>query len=301
MSGGGGSTTTQSIPKFLEDAAKENLARARYVSQIGYVPQYGNDVAAFSPMQQSAFNNTSAAANAFGLGAPVDANAYMPKPVTDNLGFTGYSSGAMFDQYMNNLERQRPSQFDAINSMFVDPYSGDAPVVFTPAGSITTTQAPSSVRNMADYTGSSSGELVGRDGIPWNRNVFNNFGELSGLGYGLVHMLPFGGAIAAYNNKLAAEAKAAYEKEVNKNPLLMPTVGFDPSGTDYSGAIASVEPAYSGGSYTPSDSGNYGVGGSWSSSSSDGGGYTGGGSSWGGNPSSTISGGSGRTDGGFGW
>jgi len=139
MSGGGGSTTTQSIPKFLEDAAKENLARARYVSQIGYVPQYGNDVAAFSPMQQSAFNNTSAAANAFGLGAPVDANAYMPKPVTDNLGFTGYGSGAMFDQYMNNLERQREGQFNAINNMFVDPYSGEAgnaPVQFTPMGSI---------------------------------------------------------------------------------------------------------------------------------------------------------------------
>jgi len=125
MSKGGGSTTKQELPPWLEDAAKQNLARASMVSDLGYVPYYGNDVAAFSPMQQQAMMNTGSTAQAFGMApAGFDPMAGMPKPTTDNLGFSGYSSGDMFDQSMSQFQQRRPGQYDYMNSMFIDPQSG---------------------------------------------------------------------------------------------------------------------------------------------------------------------------------
>jgi len=125
MSKGGGSTTKQELPPWLEDAAKQNLARASMVSDLGYVPYYGNDVAAFSPMQQQAMMNTGSTAQAFGMApAGFDPMAGMPKPTTDNLGFSGYSSGDMFDQSMDQFQQRRPAQYDYMNSMFIDPQSG---------------------------------------------------------------------------------------------------------------------------------------------------------------------------------
>lgn len=135
MSGGGGTTVqTQSgtsevkLPAWLENAAQKNIARAQMVADIGYVPNYGLDVAAFSPMQQSAMQNTADAASAFGLGAPKDVMAGMPKTTTNNLGFTGYSSGDMFDTALAELAANRPAQFLGIQQMFTDPVTGVASV-----------------------------------------------------------------------------------------------------------------------------------------------------------------------------
>ena len=72
MSGGkGGSTTSaQQIPEWLEGPAKANLEKARLAGEIGYMPYYGPEVAALSPMQKSAMQNTAGAMSAFGFGAP---------------------------------------------------------------------------------------------------------------------------------------------------------------------------------------------------------------------------------------
>jgi hypothetical protein len=148
MSSGGGTTTQvtkNELPAWLQDAAKGNLARADYVSQLGYVPQYGLDVAGFTPMQTSAMQNTADAASAFGLSAPTNAMAGMPAQQTNNLGFSGYSSGALFDDYLSNLAAQRPAQYEAINSQFLNPITGDVGTAFTPAGSIGDTA-------LSDYT-----------------------------------------------------------------------------------------------------------------------------------------------------
>ena len=69
MSGGkgGGKTTRTEIPAYIEDAAKSNLGLADKISNIGYTPYYGPDVAAFSPMQEAAFQNTQDAASALSL------------------------------------------------------------------------------------------------------------------------------------------------------------------------------------------------------------------------------------------
>lgn len=186
MSSGGGTTTqvTQTeLPSWLQDAAQSNLARADYVSQLGYVPQYGLDVAGFTPMQQSAMQNTADAASAFGLSAPTNAMAGMPAQQTNNLGFSGYSSGALYDDALAQLAQNRPAQYEAINSMFIDPTSGDANTMFTPYGSVASEVAPASVQSMVDYSSSDSGvsgqkgdyyDFISSAPVEW---LSKNFGE----------------------------------------------------------------------------------------------------------------------------
>lgn len=133
-SGGGSNTSTQSstsnveLPAWLDTAAQKNVARAQQVADIGYTPYYGLDVAGFSPMQTSAMQNTANAASAFGLGAPTDVMAGMPKTTTNNLGFTGYSSGDMFDTALAQLAANRPAQYLGIQQQFTDPVTGVASV-----------------------------------------------------------------------------------------------------------------------------------------------------------------------------
>ena len=125
--GKGGSSTSVEIPQYIEDAAKNNLQRADFVSKLGYVPQsYGPTVAAFTPMQQSAFGNTAQTANAFGLGAPTGADIYggMGEPPTYANGVRAYSAAPLFQGMMDEFAAARPGQFNAINSMFIDPFSG---------------------------------------------------------------------------------------------------------------------------------------------------------------------------------
>jgi len=188
MSSGGGTTTqvsTTELPSWLQDAAQSNLARADYVSQLGYVPQYGLDVAGFTPMQTSAMQNTADAASAFGLSAPTNAMAGMPAQQTNNLGFSGYSSGDLYDQSLAQLAQNRPAQYEAMNSMFIDPMSGDANTMFTPYGSIASEVAPASVQSMVDYSSSDSAvsgqkgdyyDLISSAPVEW---LSKTFGEPS--------------------------------------------------------------------------------------------------------------------------
>ena len=131
MSGGkGGSTTSEvKIPEYIEAASKANLARANEISKIGYVPYYGPDVAAFSPMQQAAFQNTADTAGAFGLAAPTsqqDIMGGMPTPTTYAGGVQGYSSAPMYEQSLAELEAKRPAQYKAIMDQFIDPVGGSS-------------------------------------------------------------------------------------------------------------------------------------------------------------------------------
>lgn len=129
MSGGGkgGSTTTRvEIPQYIEDASRANLARADEIAKLGYVPYYGPEVAAFSPMQNATFQNTADAASAFGMAAPMDTTG-MPAPQVFAGGIQGYSSGSLYDQALAELRARRPGQFNAISGMFVDPVTGAAP------------------------------------------------------------------------------------------------------------------------------------------------------------------------------
>lgn len=122
----GGSTTSRtSVPKYIEDAGKDILSKSQDVSQIGYTPYYGPDVAAFSPMQEQAFQNTANMASAFGMGGG-DMMSGMPQAQEFAGGIRGYSSAPLYEQSLETLQQKRPAQYDAITSMFIDPVTGEA-------------------------------------------------------------------------------------------------------------------------------------------------------------------------------
>jgi len=125
MSKGGSNTSSTQIPAWLENAAIENINKGRDVSQIGYTPYYGPDVAAFNPMQQQSMQSTGNAASAFGLAPQgFDAMAGMPEAQTFAGGIQGYSSAPLYEQAISSLAQNRPAQYNAINSMFIDPFTG---------------------------------------------------------------------------------------------------------------------------------------------------------------------------------
>ena len=131
MSGGkGGSKTTEvAVPDYVDAAARANLNRATDVGNVGNVVYRGPDVAAFSPMQQSAFQNTANMANAFGMAAPTDQAAIMGgmgEPTQYANGVSGYSSAGIYDAALEALKASSPGQYDYINSLFVDQQTGDA-------------------------------------------------------------------------------------------------------------------------------------------------------------------------------
>ena len=129
MSGGKGGSTSSSveIPEYIEKAAQRNLNKAERISQLGYVPYYGPDVAAFTPMQQASFQNTANVANAFGMGTPTsqsDIMGGMPTPTQYAGGVSGYSSAPLYEQSLDQLAMQRPAQKSYMDSFFINPYSG---------------------------------------------------------------------------------------------------------------------------------------------------------------------------------
>lgn len=130
MAGGGkgGKQTTQvQIPAWLEAGARQNMARADQIAQIGPVIERGPTVAAFSEPQQQAFQNTGVAASAFGL-APQGADMrYQPAPTTYAGGVQGYSSAPLYDQMLNDFRAASPGQFDFMRGMFIDPVTGAGP------------------------------------------------------------------------------------------------------------------------------------------------------------------------------
>ena len=121
MSGGGkgGSKTSKTeIPKWLEEPAIRNLARAEDVTKIGYQPYYGIDVAGFTPTQQTAMQSGYDAAAAFGL-APQGGNAMAGMPQTQTIGgMTGYSSSPLFDQAVAEWQTRNPEQAAQYNALF---------------------------------------------------------------------------------------------------------------------------------------------------------------------------------------
>tara|TARA_R110000737_G_scaffold268874_2_gene276231 strand:+ start:465 stop:1076 length:612 start_codon:yes stop_codon:yes gene_type:complete len=121
-----GSTTNKTeIPAWLEESARGNIAQGRDVANLGYVPYYGPDVAAFTPMQQASFQNTGQAANAFGMaGGGLTGMEGMPQAQQFAGGVSGYSSAPMYEQALAQLEARNPGQFAAIQNMFINPQTG---------------------------------------------------------------------------------------------------------------------------------------------------------------------------------
>jgi len=168
MSGGkGGSSTSQvTIPEYIEAAAQRNLNKAEGISQIGYTPYYGPDVAAFTPMQQAAFQNTANAANAFGMAAPTtqqDIMGGMNPPTVYANGLSGYSSAPIYEESLAELGRQRPGQKAYIDSFFIDPQTGSAGSNVQPF--VDYTQYPTAASTAAATAATSGGGGGGGGGV----------------------------------------------------------------------------------------------------------------------------------------
>lgn len=162
MSGGkGGSTTSQvTIPAYIEEASKANLARANEISQLGYTPYFGPDVAAFTPMQQAAFANTGAAASAFGLGGGgMTGMQGMPQAQQMAGGGYGYSAAPIYEAALANLEQRAPAQYDFIRNMFIDAVTGKRP------------NPPFSPELIG--TENDAGTIYGEDGRPASTPLYN--------------------------------------------------------------------------------------------------------------------------------
>lgn len=122
MSGGKGGSQTQKteIPDWAESYMKQNLARTQRAQEIGYMPYYGPDVAAFTPSQQAAMQANIQAAQAFGLAPQgMTAGQGMPTPTTYAGGLQGYSGASLYDQALEELKMRNPSQARAYGNLFV--------------------------------------------------------------------------------------------------------------------------------------------------------------------------------------
>jgi hypothetical protein len=127
MAGGGSTTSSVEIPEYIEEAARRNLGKAEDISQIGYVPYYGPDVAAFTPFQEAGFQQTADVASAFGMGpqmSQADIMGGMPAATEFAGGVRGYSSAPLYQQAVDELAAQRPAQAQFIESFFIDPVTG---------------------------------------------------------------------------------------------------------------------------------------------------------------------------------
>lgn len=171
---GGTQTSTVTVPEWLETAAKGNLARADKVSEIGYTPYYGPDVAALTPTQVAAMQNNNAASNAFGL-ATADPLAGMPQAQTFAGGVQGYSSAPLYQEGLAQLQANAPGQYGAITSMFIDPLTGKPrqPTAGVPPAA----GGPNKMGGAGDFGGSNFGGFGGQ-----SASNGGMFGGYTGLG-----------------------------------------------------------------------------------------------------------------------
>ena len=158
MSKGGSTTSSVTIPEYIEAAAQRNLNKAERISQVGPVTYYGPDVAGFTPMQQAGFQNIADTAGAFGLAAPTtqqDIIGGMEPATTYAGGVQGYSSAPIYEQALQTFGEQRPGQKAYIDSFFIDPYAGGAaagnfaPIDYTQYGTMADQAAAQQANDLA--------------------------------------------------------------------------------------------------------------------------------------------------------
>ena len=123
MAKGGSQQQETTLPAWYETGLQQGLGMGKDIAAMGYVPYYGPDVAAFSPLQQAAFQGTDVMAGAFGMPT-TGGQQYMPQAETYAGGVQGYSSAPIFEQAQQQLSANRPAQADYLASFGIDPVTG---------------------------------------------------------------------------------------------------------------------------------------------------------------------------------
>lgn len=177
---GGSQSTSMQIPEWLEQPARRNIGRAEEISQLGYMPNFGPQVAALSNQQTQAMRNQNRMANAYGMGGGGGLN--IPKPQTFAGGVQGYSSFPMFKQMRDTFGQRRPGQMDAYKAQFINPRSGAA-ATSAFAGAPTQAVDPTTGQIVdAGMIGSAGNDLD--TGAPWGVGGEGVGGEVGYGGYG---------------------------------------------------------------------------------------------------------------------
>lgn len=112
MSLGGKNTSSTTIDPDLKRAALENLAIAKQVGQLGFVPYTGATVAGMQPGQIAAMKSTNMAADAFGMPSA---------PIPTEGDYSPYAD------YQRAIQNMSPGQRAFIEAMFINPITGAAP------------------------------------------------------------------------------------------------------------------------------------------------------------------------------
>lgn len=123
MAKGGSQEQNVTLPKFYETALQQQIGMAGDVSQTGYVPYFGPEVAAFSPMQQASFQGTDMMAGAFGMPT-TGGQQYMPQAETFAGGVQGYSSQPIYQQAVEAHAAANPAQAAHLGSFTMNPVTG---------------------------------------------------------------------------------------------------------------------------------------------------------------------------------
>lgn len=170
----GSKQSTASIPGWLEDAATEMLDRSVSLGKTGYMPYAGPEVAALTPDQLAARENTNRAASAFGMSV---GGLGTPGATDFGNGIWGHSSLPLYQQQMDYMRENRPGQLDYYQGHFIDPVTG-APSAYDQAQAAQMQpQQPmfSPYRDSDD--GSNGRDMNGFQGSPGG----NPFGGYTGL------------------------------------------------------------------------------------------------------------------------
>lgn len=151
----GSKQSTASIPGWLEDAATEMLDRSVSLGKTGYMPWSGPDVAALTPDQLAARENTNRAASAFGMSV---GGLGTPGATDFGNGIWGHSSLPLYNQQMDWMRENRPGQLDYYNSHFIDPVTG-APSMYDQSTAMADNRTPMEIA-MANGTTSTAHPAV---------------------------------------------------------------------------------------------------------------------------------------------
>lgn len=109
--------------------AYENLNRAQAVQNFNPIPFMGPSVAAINPMQQAGMQSAMDAGAAFGLAAPTNVGAMLPKATDYGNGLKAYSAFPIFEQGMAQAREAYPDQmslFDRFQAATRTPVGGTA-------------------------------------------------------------------------------------------------------------------------------------------------------------------------------
>jgi hypothetical protein len=124
MGGSTSKTTSQTKPEHIVQAEKEALAMANYLSQLGYMPRTGVQIAGLSDRTIDSMRGTNQALEAFGLPTS-DPLSNVPMPTYSESGIRGYTTTSGLDELLAEMQKNRPAQYNYFNDMFLDPVTSD--------------------------------------------------------------------------------------------------------------------------------------------------------------------------------